>query len=98
MTIGETARRAAVNLRTLRYYERIGVLAPSTRSAAGYRLYHAGDLARLIFIRRAHRLGLSLAAIGAILAVRDTGNAPCMHVRCIAQARVREIDEHLAEL
>ncbi|MGI8915035.1 MAG: heavy metal-responsive transcriptional regulator [Chloroflexota bacterium] len=92
------ARRAAVNPRTLRYYERIGVLAPSARSDAGYRLYTADDLVRLIFIRRAQGLGLSLAEIAAILAVRDAGNAPCRHVRAIAQARVRQIDDHLTEL
>jgi DNA-binding transcriptional MerR regulator len=58
MTIGEAGRRAAVNPRTLRYYERIGLLVPTARSNAGYRLYSAGDLARLAFIRRAQRLGL----------------------------------------
>ena len=95
MTIGEAARRAAVNPRTLRYYERIGLLAPSMRSAAGYRLYTAADLTRLAFIRRAQRLGLSLAEIAAVLAVRA---APCRHVRALAQAKVSEIETHLDEL
>jgi MerR family transcriptional regulator, copper efflux regulator len=98
MTIGEAARRAAVNPRTLRYYERIGLLAPSMRSAAGYRLYTAADLTRLAFIRRAQRLGLSLGEIAAVLAVHDAGAAPCRHVRALAQAKVSEIETHLDEL
>ncbi len=87
MTIGEAARRAAVNARTLRYYERIGVLVPSARTSARYRLYTSGDLARLRFIRRAQRLGLSLAEIAAVLAVCDAGRAPCRHVQPCAQPR-----------
>jgi len=53
MTIGELARWANVNPRTLRYYERIGVLTPTARTDAGYRLYTERDAARLAFIRRA---------------------------------------------
>jgi len=98
LAIGAAARRAAVNPRTLRYYERIELLAPSARSAAGYRLYTDTDLVRLVFIRQAQRAGLTLAEIAAVLAIRDAGHAPCRHVCHVAQAKVRTIDEHLAEL
>ncbi len=57
MTIGALARQASINPRTLRYDERIGLLAPSARTDAGYRLYTDRDAARLSFIRRARRLG-----------------------------------------
>src|SRR5918912_3615656 len=73
MKIGELAKVAGVNPRTLRYYERIGLLTPARRSDAGYRLYTARDAERLAFIRHAQRLGLSLRAIAEILAVRDAG-------------------------
>ena len=53
MTIGELAKQANVNPRTLRYYERIGLLVPSARTDAGYRLYTERDAARLAFIQRA---------------------------------------------
>jgi len=98
MTIGELARRANVNPRTLRYYERIGVLTPATRTPAGYRLYTEQDASRLAFIRRAQALGLSLAEIADIIAVRDAGIAPCRHVRAVAQAKVAVLDAHIAEL
>jgi DNA-binding transcriptional MerR regulator len=70
MTIGKLARQANVNPRTLRYYERIGLLAPSTRTAAGYRLYTDHDATRLTFIRRAQALGLSLTEIAAVIDAR----------------------------
>lgn len=98
MTIGELARRAGVNPRTLRYYERIGLLTPAARTGAGYRLYTDRDTARLAFIRRAQTLGLSLAEIAAIIAVRDGGSAPCRHVRAVAEAKIAQIDTRIAEL
>ena len=98
MIIGELARAADINPRTLRYYERIGLLTPSARSAAGYRLYSARDAARLSFIRRAQALGLSLAEIAEIIALRGTGSAPCRHVRAVAQAKVARIDGRIAGL
>ena len=98
MQIGELARAAGLNPRTLRYYERLGLLVPSGRTAAGYRLYSARDARRLAFIRRAQGLGLPLQAIAEILAVRDAGGAPCRHVRTVAEAQVAEIDRRIAEL
>jgi DNA-binding transcriptional MerR regulator len=98
MTIGELARLANVNPRTLRYYERIGLLAPASRTAAGYRLYTPRDAGLLAFIRQAQALGLSLAEIADIIALREAGTVPCRHVRALAQAKVVAIDTRLAEL
>ncbi len=98
LTIGAFARQAELNPRTLRYDERIGVLTPAARTDAGYRLYTERDAARLAFIRRAQALRLSLTEIADIMAVRDTGIAPCRHMRAVAQAKVAEIDARVAEL
>jgi len=98
LTIGAFARQVELNPRTLRYDERIGVLTPAGRTDAGYRLYTERDAARLAFIRRAQALRLSLTEIAGIMAVRDTGIAPCRHVRAVAQAKVAEIDARIAEL
>lgn len=98
MTIGELARRAAVNPRTLRYYERIGLLVPSARTGAGYRLYTERDAARLSFIRRAQALGLSLTEIAEVIALREAGTTPCRHVSAVARAKAMAIDERIAEL
>ncbi len=98
MIIGELARWANVNPRTLRYYERIGVLTPTARTDAGYRLYTERDAARLAFIRRAQTLGLALTEIADIIAVREAGIVPCRHVRAIAETKAAAIDARIAEL
>jgi DNA-binding transcriptional MerR regulator len=63
MTIGEVSRRSGFTVRTLRFYERRGVLPPTARRPSGYRLYGDVDLRRLAFIRQAKALGLTLDAI-----------------------------------
>ena len=98
MRIGELAHLAGINPRTLRYYERIGLLAPSARTEAGYRLYSDTDADRLAFIRRAQTLGLSLTEIADIIALRDGGTPPCRHVRALAVLRISAIDQQIAEL
>jgi len=98
MTIGKLAQRADLNPRTLRYYERIGLLTPSGRTAAGYRLYMEKDAIRLAFIRQAQGLGLSLAEIADIIVLREAGTAPCRHVSAVARAKVAAIAARIAEL
>jgi len=98
MTIGEVAKQATITPRTLRYYERIGLLVPAARTAAGYRLYTEQDARRLVFIRRAQALGLSLTEIATILALREAGTVPCEQVRAVAQAKVAVIDARIAAL
>jgi len=70
-TIGETAGRSGFSASTLRYYEGIGLVEPSTRTAAGYRLYDDRALARLAFIARAKQLGCSLDDIADLVGIWD---------------------------
>lgn len=63
MRVGELARRTGLSIRTLHYYDEIGLLAPPRRSAAGHRLYAAGDIARLQQITSLRQLGFSLGEI-----------------------------------
>lgn len=63
MRIGELARGAGVNLQTIRFYEREGLLPKPERTVSGYRTYHESDLERLMFIRRNQQLGFTLAEI-----------------------------------
>src|SRR3990170_1630005 len=64
MKVGELAKRTGVSVRTLHYYEEIGLLTPSGRSKAGHRLYGADDIVRLQQIRSLRQLGFSLDEIG----------------------------------
>ncbi|HEX7185779.1 MAG TPA: TipAS antibiotic-recognition domain-containing protein [Thermoanaerobaculia bacterium] len=70
--VGELARHTGLTIRALHHYDEIGLLSPSHRSAAGYRLYDAGDLARLLQILSLRQLGLSLEEIRDSLARPDS--------------------------
>jgi DNA-binding transcriptional MerR regulator len=98
MRIGELADRVGVNTKTIRYYESIRLLPQPPRTEVGYRVYGAQDEARLVFIRTAQHLGLSLEEIREVLALRDAGTAPCEHVRGMVREQIRTISRRMAEL
>ena len=98
MGIGQLARAAGVGVETLRYYERIGLLAQPGRSKGAYRRYDADAISRLGFIRRATELGFSLAETRDLLALRAREGAPCASVRAKASAKLALVEQKLAEL
>lgn len=98
LRIGELAGRLGLNPKTIRYYERIGLLPQPARTPSGYRLYGEDDVERLGFIRSAQRLGLTLDEIGEILALRERGQQPCAYVRRVLKREVAAIDQRLREL
>lgn len=98
MRIGELARDTGVEARTLRFYEARGLLPDPGRTAAGQRDYPATASARVRFIRRAQAAGLTLAQIGAVLAVRDSGEAPCAHIQGLVADRLADVERRLDEL
>ena len=97
LKIGQLARRLGLNVRTLRYYESIGLLPPPTRTEAGYRLYSEEDERRLRFVLQAKQVGLSLEEIRQILQLRRHGSA-CGYVRETVARHVGSIDAQIAEL
>ncbi|MHB1510927.1 MAG: heavy metal-responsive transcriptional regulator [Acidimicrobiales bacterium] len=98
MKIGRLAARAGTSVKTIRYYDRIGLLPPAERTDAGYRLYGEDALDRYRFIRAAQAVGLSLGEIREIIALRDGGDAPCTFVVELIGRRAAELDERIAEL
>lgn len=80
MQIGELAKHVGVNVQTVRFYERRGLLPAPPRKESGYRIYEDGDLRRLRFIRQAQRLGFSLDEIKSVLRMRERGACPCGEV------------------
>lgn len=95
LRIGELATELGLNPKTLRYYETIGLLPQPRRNAAGYRLYGPADRERLRFIAKAKALGFSLQEISEILALRDAGDEPCLHVRALVDARLAAVTAQL---
>lgn len=96
-TIGRLAKAADVNIDTVRFYERQGLLQPAPRTAAGYRLYGAADAQRLQFIRRAKTLGFSLEDIAELLRLTEDGHDRGK-VKAIAQKRVADLESRIREL
>lgn len=78
--IGPIAKESGVPIKTIRYYEELGLLQAVDRTEGGYRLFDASVFDRLSFIKRAQSLGLSLAEIKEFLDVHDQGDLPCDHV------------------
>ncbi len=97
LTIGELAKRGNVATSLLRYYEKEGLLEPSGRTAAGYRLYAPDSLKHLLFIRKAQRYGFSLKDIKMMRGAGHGGDNP-HDIRDIAQQRFLEIERRVTEM
>jgi DNA-binding transcriptional MerR regulator len=87
-----------VNVQTVRYYERRGLLEEPPRRASGYREYPESDVARLGFIRRAQGLGFTLAEIGDLLSLRVDPRTTSADVHRRVEEKLMDVEEKLAEL
>ena len=96
-TIGVFSRETGVNVETIRYYERIGLLPIPARTEGGHRLYDEDQLRRLVFIRRGRELGFSLEDLKTLLRLVDSGYT-CREVREIALAHLDGIRQKIADL
>ncbi len=99
MKIGQVATRAGVNIDTLRYYERRGLLAEPERRPSGYREYPEETVPIIRFIKRAQDLGFTLNEIEELISLRDGGNGRRKgEIRALAEAKMHDIDQKLARL
>jgi len=100
LRIGQVAAKSGVSIDAIRYYERLGLLPEAPRTRGGFRLYSKEQVDRLLEIRRAQTLGLSLKEIREVVnpSAARQGREHCASVRAILDGRLRELDERLAEL
>lgn len=98
LTTGRLARRAGVNVETVRYYERRGLLPEPPRTDGGYRQYSPQAVRRIRFIKRAQALGFTLAEIGDLLELRVAPRTDCRAVERRAARAMARIEAKLAEL
>ena len=98
ITRGELAKRTGVNAETIRYFERIGVLATPQRTEGGHRIYDQGHVRALGFIRRARGLGFTPDEVRAIIDLGGPGKATCAEVRNIAAHNLEQVRAKLADL
>jgi len=92
------AREAGVPVKTIRFYEEVGLLPKTTRTDSGYRLYSPAILDRLQFIKKAQGLGLRLAEIRDILDLADRSRCPCGHVQHVLRKRLEELKAKIHDL
>ena len=98
LPIGEMSRKTGVNIETIRYYERIGIMPNPVRTQGGHRAYDAGQLKRLDFIRRSRELGFSLGEIRALLDLVDTGTYTCAEVHQMTTAHLANVRKKISDL
>ena len=98
LLVGDVARAVGVGVQTLHFYEREGLIAPSARTAAGYRQYDAPVIDRIRFIRKAQALGLPLDEIKQVLALAARGTSPCGRVQAALADTLADVDRRLVQL
>ncbi len=98
MTIGEVAKRSEVNIQTIRFYERKGLVLPETRSESGYRQYTDEAIRRVRFIKHAQEIGFSLKEIGELLTLRVDDDRTCADVRGKAEEKIAGVEMKILKL
>lgn len=96
--IGEAARMSGVNIETIRYYEREGIVPNAERTASGRRLYDGAAIARLRFVRRCRDLGFPIRDIRTLLDLSSNATKPCNDVRVISQRHLEDVRNRLTDL
>jgi Hg(II)-responsive transcriptional regulator len=98
MRTGEVAAEAGVNVQTLRYYERRGLLPEPARRDSGYRIYGPDAVRRVRFIKRAQELGFALSEAETLLELASGGPESCDAARGLAEEKICELDRRIADL
>ena len=98
LKIGELQAASGVTIKTIRYYEELGLIYSQRRTDGGFRLFSRQVIPRLSFIRRAQRLGFSLQEIHHILDIHDRGQLPCADVRDSVETKIEDIEQQIHQL
>ena len=98
LTTGQLAKKTRVNVETVRYYERRGLIPEPPRSYSGYRQYSQEMVTRIQFIKHAKELGFSLKEIGDLLSLRLDPKTPCLEVKRRTEAKISDIEEKIKSL
>jgi DNA-binding transcriptional MerR regulator len=96
LTISKLAAAEGVGVETVRFYQRRGLLPRPERQGTGYREYSEADRDRLVFIRRARRLGFTLAEISELVGPAEANSAA--EIALAAQAKLADVDQQVRDL
>jgi MerR family mercuric resistance operon transcriptional regulator len=98
LSIGSLSQRSGVNIETIRYYEKIGVMPKPERSAGGYRTYGPEHVKRLHFVRRGRELGFALDELRGLLRLVDGHAYTCAQVHALTIEHLKDIRQKIADL
>lgn len=98
MSIGSLSKKTGVSIETIRYYEQIGILAPTGRTGTGYRRYTEDSIQILNFVKQAKKLGFALSQVKELLSLNSNKNSKCTDVRDEAVKHLIDIEEKLKRL
>jgi len=99
LKIGELSELTGISRDTLRYYEKEGLIKPSLRSAAGYRLYSEQDLNGIKFVLSAKKVGFSLDDISKLLTLKiNKKTKSCQDVKTFTEEKIQEVDDKIKSL
>jgi MerR family transcriptional regulator, copper efflux regulator len=96
--IGAIASESGIPIKTIRYYDELGLIKTNGRTEGGYRLFDEDVFVRLKFIKRAQHLGLSLSEIKEFLEVHERGNLPCDRIKVKLEEKLIAIEQHIQQL
>ena len=97
-TIGKLSKLARVNIETIRYYEKIGIMPNPPRSSSGYRMYSTPHLERLSFVRRSRELGFSQPEVRKLLTLVDEHKYTCAEVREMTARHLLTVRNKITDL
>jgi MerR family mercuric resistance operon transcriptional regulator len=98
IAIGEASRRSGVNIETIRYYERRGIVPRPVRAASNRRLYSKDDVGRLRLLKRLRDLGFPLTEARKLLALSENRETDCKRAKELAEAHILQVSAKIAEL
>ncbi len=98
LSIGQLAKKANVNVETIRYYERIGLIPEPPRNKSGHREYSGEAVKRTQFIKRCQALGFSLKEVSELLSLRVEPNTTCSDVKARVVIKIADVEKRMAEL
>ena len=96
--IGAASTMSGVNIETIRYYEREGIVPRAARTAAGHRVYGDADIARLRFVKRCRDLGFPIPDIRTLIDLSAGSDAPCADVKALGERHLHGVRRKLEEL
>lgn len=97
-TVGQLAKRTDINIETVRYYEKRGLLPEPMRSESSYRQYTENDVARIMFIKRSKDLGFTLKEISELLSLKIDDETTCRDIREFSSNKIAEVEEKIEDL